>query len=86
MESANQRCGWFGSMAILIWVLLCKYENVEFKCVVERLNSFALPPSPKNNECSFIHFSWYYDDFNISLDIDNQKQDILVVKMLIHAV
>lgn len=31
MESANQKCGWFGSRSILIWAPLRMFENSELQ-------------------------------------------------------
>lgn len=38
MESANRKCCWFGSIAILILVLLCMFENAELQWELSRLN------------------------------------------------
>lgn len=31
MENAYQKCDWFKSLAIFLWVLLCKFEKAELE-------------------------------------------------------
>lgn len=40
MVSANRKCVWFGSLAVLIWVLLCMLENTELQKWIRKTKYF----------------------------------------------